>query len=44
MGPSAENQTVAEENPNDAHPLNDGMIDEKEPKKQIEPSMAGYAL
>ena len=41
---SDENQTVAEETPNDAQPLNDVMIDEKVPKKQIGPSMAGYAL
>ncbi len=44
MGPSAENQTVAEETLNGAHPVNDDMIEEKVPKKQIGPFMAGYDL
>jgi hypothetical protein len=44
MGPSADNQTVAEETLNGAQPVNDDMIEEKVPKKQIGPFMAGYVL
>jgi hypothetical protein len=44
MGPSVDNQTVAEEILNDAQLVSDAMIDEKVPKRKIGPSMDGYVL
>ena len=44
MGPSVENQTVAEEFPNDAQLENDATIDGKATQKEIETFMDGYVL
>ena len=44
MGPSAENQAVAGEMPNDARLVNDDTIDVRASQKTIEDFMAGYVL